>query len=335
MKTELVSLKDILPDTTYQFRDTSAGKNVAELCRLISDDIELDPVILWKNSRGYLILDGFQRVEATRKIKGVDAKIRAVVKKMQENCENVALDIAIAANQKHGGTFERADRKKAAIRLLEFNPEEYDTVIAKKVGLSPRTIANYREEVDGAKISTRRNEKGAIVNVRKPNGKEEAQVNQKHPAELNSKQTSKNTGNSKESIDGKNPLESSEAASSSPEGEKIMKGTAADSLFISGEDCTSCEDLNIQSSLSTIANICRMQARELERRADFIEKLKRRKVFKEAELELILCVAEDAEVMEPADSFHWHKNSEELKTICVFISQLLATDNQDEEGVAS
>lgn len=186
MRTQLIALKDILPDTTYQFRETSVGKNVAELCRLISDGIELDPVVLWEIPRGYLILDGFQRVEATRKVKGEGAEIRSVVKKMHENCENIALDIAIAANQKHGATLERADRKKMAIRLLKENPEEYDTVIAKKVGLSPRTIANYREEVDGARISTRRDKKGRQVKVRQPDDKKKAEVDTSTESESDS-----------------------------------------------------------------------------------------------------------------------------------------------------
>lgn len=171
MKIELIPLKDILADTTYQLRDTSVGKNIAELCRLDSDGIEIDPVILWEIARGKIILDGFQRVEAKRLIEGDEAMIRAVVKRMSESCHRTALDIAIAANQKHGMTLEKADRKKMAVRLLSEAPQVPDTQIAKKVGLSARTIGNYRKEVDGAQTLTRVDSNGRQIKVRKPDPK--------------------------------------------------------------------------------------------------------------------------------------------------------------------
>ena len=189
MKILLIALKGILPDTTYQLRKTSLGKNVAELSRLIADEVELDPITLWETSRGYVILDGFQRIEATRKVKGENATIRAHVKKMHENSTSIALKIAIACNQKHGAPFERADRKEIAIRLLQEDPHVPDTQIAKFAGFSARTIGNYRKEVDGAQAETRVDVNGREIKVRKPEKKkdvvavEETKVEGK-PAEI-------------------------------------------------------------------------------------------------------------------------------------------------------
>jgi hypothetical protein len=73
-----------------------------------------------------------------------------------------------------------------------------------------------------------------------------------------------------------------------------------------------------------------MQAREIELRANFIEKLNKKSLFTQDELELIRSVAEEAEALEVVDLGHWDERTEQLKAICIFISQILASDDEDE-----
>ncbi len=56
MKTQMIPLSDILEDTIYQLRDSSQGKNIPELKRMLGDGYELNPIKLRWVAGGYLII---------------------------------------------------------------------------------------------------------------------------------------------------------------------------------------------------------------------------------------------------------------------------------------
>ena len=152
MKTQMIALSEILEDTSYQLRDSSQGKNIPELKRLLGDGFELKPIVVRWTVKGYLIIDGYQRVEATRQVHEANAEIKARVCKVTHK---VAITMAAAANQAHGGQLEKADRKKIAITLLLEFPKKSNVQIAKLAYLSEGTIRNYRKEMPEAQSETR------------------------------------------------------------------------------------------------------------------------------------------------------------------------------------
>lgn len=152
MKTQMIPLSDIIEDTIYQLRDSSQGKNIPELKRMLGDGYELNPIKLRWVAGGYLIIDGFQRVEATRQIKGANAMINA---RICEVSHKTAMTMAAAANQAHGGQLKKADREKIAKTLLAEFPQKSNVQIAKMAFLSEGTIRKYRKEMPEAQSKTR------------------------------------------------------------------------------------------------------------------------------------------------------------------------------------
>jgi hypothetical protein len=164
MKTQMIPISAILDDTTYQLRDSSQGKNIPELKRIIGDGYELKPIIVMWTLKGYIIIDGFQRVEATRQIHSQNAKIGARVCKVSHK---VAITMAAAANQSHGGQLEKADRKKIAETLLLEFPKKSNVQIAKLAFLSEGTIRKYRKELPDAQSETRIGSDGREISLPK------------------------------------------------------------------------------------------------------------------------------------------------------------------------
>jgi hypothetical protein len=187
MKTQLISLEHILEDTRFQFRESSLGKNVAELKRLMLDGIEIEPVTLWKQEHGYFILDGFQRVEAARKVLGEDGSIKAKIAAFPQDDYRSAFLYAISANQKHGAQLEKPDRANMAKRLLLEFPKFSNVQIAKRCGLAESTVRGYRNEMPEAQSDTRLGTDGREISVPKATLKGNTQTNEN--AEASSAET--------------------------------------------------------------------------------------------------------------------------------------------------
>lgn len=171
MKTQSISLKHVLEDTRFQFRESSLGKNVPELKRLLADGIDVDPVVIWEQDQGYLILDGFQRVEAARAVRGVDAVIKAKVASFPKDDYRSAFLYAISANQKHGAQLEKPDRAKMARAMLKEFPKFSNVQIAKRCGLAESTVRGYRSEMPEAQSPTRLGVDGREISLPKESSK--------------------------------------------------------------------------------------------------------------------------------------------------------------------
>jgi ParB-like chromosome segregation protein Spo0J len=311
-----ISLTVILPDTTYQLRESSLGKNIPGLYRLIGDDIELDPIIVLKTPRGYLIIDGFQRVEAMRKAKGENAKIHARIIHLHENNSKTLVLMAIAANLKHGAQIELADRRKMALRLLEEDPKMSDNSVAKAVGLGARTIGNYRKENKDLQSETRVGADGRETKVKK-------QKDTKKSSNKEKTKESTTTESSEHSIDDES---AQEVKPSSP---SLLPTTLP---VIANKDEGSTESISpLAKALGVVALICRKQAKEIELRADFIEKLQSSKSLTTEEIEFIHIIAEEAEALEMTDSPHFDERAQRIQSASMLLSQLIPyRDGADE-----
>jgi hypothetical protein len=158
----MIPLSEILEDTTYQLRDSSQGKNIPELKRVIGDGFELKPITVMWTVKGYRIIDDFQRVEATRQLHGINGMIKARVCRVPHK---VAIMMAAAANQTHGGQLEKADREKIAKALLLEFPKKSNVQIAKLAFLSEGTIRKYRKEMPDAQSETRIGSDGREISL--------------------------------------------------------------------------------------------------------------------------------------------------------------------------
>ena len=90
----------------------------------------------------------------------------------------------------------------------------------------------------------------------------------------------------------------------------------------------------IQHGLSALAKVCRMQSREFERRAAFIDRILPQGDFSKAELELLACLARDTNALQPVESFEWFDKTTDLRAVCHLLSELLmaADDHEDSQA---
>jgi hypothetical protein len=181
MKIQMIPLLEILENTTYQLRDSSQGKNIPELKRVIGDGFELKPITVRWTAGGYLIIDGFQRVEATRQVHGANAMIKARVCKVSHK---VAITMAAAANQTHGGQLEKSCREKIAKTLLTEFPKKSNVQIAKLAFFSEGTIRKYRKEMPEAQTETRIGSDGREIALPKKKEPTELTINQSEGVSL-------------------------------------------------------------------------------------------------------------------------------------------------------
>lgn len=98
----------------------------------------LPPIVVRQDDRGYLAEDGNHRVAAHRRAGRLT--IRAVVVEMSEA---EALELAVAANRKHGKPLTVAELKAAAKRMI-VGTDWSDRRIAEACGLSPTTVGEMR-----------------------------------------------------------------------------------------------------------------------------------------------------------------------------------------------
>mgnify|MGYP000226932026 CR=1 FL=1 len=318
---QTVAVRDILGDDYFQHRVSTLDKSVSDLREKIRAGAKCKKVDLLKKPGGkFQPIAGFQRVAATRLELGEDATIKARVYCGLSKAE--AMRISVLSNKFHGTPLNQKDRRNAVRCLLREDPHMTDAEIHDLTGASLRTVAYQRGKVPGAETTVRRGRDGKFKSAKPKKktiaGNEVAKV-EPQPIESSAKEPDP------ELVFGDGFFEpeatgSDQNAPTSPEVFAIPQLDEAEKASV--------------PELSTLSKICRMQARELERRADFIDKLNHRSFFTAAELDLIRYVAEDAEALEPVDSPHWDERSEQLKAVCIFISGLLATDDEELQVVS-
>ena len=142
-----LSIGDIVIDDNLNVRD-ELDKDTIERYAECFD--QLPPVVVFDIDDGYLLADGFHRVEAAKRLgrTDIDADVREGTRKDTE-------EYAALANLKHGKPLTRAERKEAVVRLLKLRPERANQWIAQDMGCSVNSVIKYREELEaGFQIAT-------------------------------------------------------------------------------------------------------------------------------------------------------------------------------------
>jgi hypothetical protein len=107
------------------------------------------PIVVWGDHS--LVLDGFHRVEAARRLGR-----RSVVAVRFEGSAEEAYMESVRRNVNHGLPLTVGDRRRAARRILTRNPEWSDRRIASLCGLSDKTVGRLRRAVSGIQVMDRR-----------------------------------------------------------------------------------------------------------------------------------------------------------------------------------
>lgn len=161
-------LSSIIVDQDIQSRADVNYDAIAEYAFLINDGIDLDPVVVFETDEGYLLADGFQRIEA---YKGVGK--RKIDVEVKQGTRRDAILYGIIANTKHGVRPTNEDKRKMVTRLLQ--DEEWstwsDNVIAKKLGVTQPFVSGLRKELVAANQIKPREKvqavrKGKIYNIK-------------------------------------------------------------------------------------------------------------------------------------------------------------------------
>jgi hypothetical protein len=116
------------------------GLDDAHVGLLLETDGAWPAIVVWGPE--HLLVDGAHRLEAARRLGH-----RRIVAAVFVGSRQEALLEAIRSNTEHGLPLNLADRRGAARRLLSANPEWSDRRIASACGLSGRTVARLRDEV--------------------------------------------------------------------------------------------------------------------------------------------------------------------------------------------
>lgn len=110
-------------------------------CGLILEPLD---VFREKGTERYIVADGEHRLLALQR-----AKIKKVAVRMHDGDEVAALDFAIGCNHAHGVRRTKADKYHAFVRIMETSlRDKYrtDTDLSEKIGVSKRTIADYKAQ---------------------------------------------------------------------------------------------------------------------------------------------------------------------------------------------
>jgi ParB-like chromosome segregation protein Spo0J len=108
---------------------------------LSASEAEFPPVLV--RAGDLQVLDGHHRVAAARQRGWQTVPVRLV------RCtDSQAVLLAIRANVAHGLPLTRAERRVAAVRVIDLHPDWSDRAIAAATGLAAATVAALRQQVD-------------------------------------------------------------------------------------------------------------------------------------------------------------------------------------------
>lgn len=133
-------LTSIIPDEDYQARENGLSESHVELLTE-SNPNDWPPLLVEPLGNGmYGLRDGFHRYAAAERL-GVGSLRCTVV-------DGAGYPEAVAANIRHGLPLSKSDRKAAARWWAEYHPELSHSEIARRVGLSDKTVSAAIRDVN-------------------------------------------------------------------------------------------------------------------------------------------------------------------------------------------
>lgn len=176
---ELVPVEALLP---LADSPRLAGVNNEHAGLLAEMDGPLPPILVDKREKR--VIDGMHRVRAAalRGLQKIEARL------VDCSADELFL-LSVVSNIRHGLPLSLADRKKAALRVIQTWGEWSDRAIAARVGLSHKTVGALRRKIgEGAQSATRIGRDGRTRPLTTAHGRRTAaDLLREHPEESLSK----------------------------------------------------------------------------------------------------------------------------------------------------
>jgi ParB-like chromosome segregation protein Spo0J len=132
------------------------GEEAEHIRTLASMEVKLPPIIVHRSTMR--VIDGMHRLGAAR-LRG-DEKIEV---RFFDGTEQEAFVLAVETNIAHGLPLSRADRTRAAQRIIASHPNWSDRAVAAAAGLGARTVGNVRQQLQaGSEIKARVGRDGRV-----------------------------------------------------------------------------------------------------------------------------------------------------------------------------
>jgi ParB-like chromosome segregation protein Spo0J len=117
------------------------GENLAHVRMLAQSEDLLPPIVVHRSTMR--VVDGMHRLRAAE-LRGEDEiEVRFI-----DGDEASTFVLAVSENVRHGLPLSTADRKAAAARIIDSYPEWSDRMVASVTGLSAKTVATTRRQVN-------------------------------------------------------------------------------------------------------------------------------------------------------------------------------------------
>ncbi len=137
-----LELSEINIDKKLNVRNSVDNKTVERYTECFE---QLPPIVVFETDDGYLLTDGFHRVEAAKRLERENIKAE-----IREGTRQDAEEHAALANLQHGKPLTRTERRKAVERMLMLYPERSASWIAEDTGVSDKSVRKYREELENS-----------------------------------------------------------------------------------------------------------------------------------------------------------------------------------------
>ena len=128
------------------------------------------PLKVVREDEGYMLVDGFHRLEATRNLGFKTVRVQVI----DAPADGDLHTLAFALNAEHGRPLSLADRRAFAERILHNQPQLADREIARRSGLAGNTVGAIRERLEGSaqieQITERVGQGGYIYRPRREDG---------------------------------------------------------------------------------------------------------------------------------------------------------------------
>lgn len=143
MKTKLLKLSEIITTAGTQIRASINADAVDQYAEAMLDSAnKFPPVVVFHDSKEYILADGFHRVMAASRngFKDIEAEVR-------KGTKSDALKYALSANATHGIRRTNADKRRSVELALSEWPKLSDREIARICAVGNKFVGDVRSEL--------------------------------------------------------------------------------------------------------------------------------------------------------------------------------------------
>ncbi|MEM8494612.1 MAG: ParB/RepB/Spo0J family partition protein [Planctomycetota bacterium] len=143
-----LDIETIEVDHTLQSRESTDSDAIGEYADALVAGRDLPPVTVYQDGDRFLLVNGFHRVPAH-----LEAGRTTIEAEVIQGTRDEAAWHAAGANTTHGVRRTNADKRRQVAMALALRPDQSDRMIADHCGVSDKTVASARKELEpGAEI---------------------------------------------------------------------------------------------------------------------------------------------------------------------------------------